>query len=97
MDESVGLRIRRFQVRILAGAFPSKRLHQEENMKILCKCCHGTAEISGRHEFAALPNCKNNAMIERGGGNSIRIRAKNYDLIRIWDEKMGKFVPLKAA
>jgi len=65
-------------------------------MKILCVCCHRTAEVTGRHEFKALPNCKNGTLIERGGGESIQVRARNYELIRMWDEEQRKFVPLVA-
>lgn len=63
-------------------------------MKILCVCCYGTAEITGRHEFKSLPNCRNKARLERGGGESAHVVAKNYELIRIWDDKAGRFVPL---
>lgn len=63
-------------------------------MKIRCVCCHGTAEVTGTHQFRKLPGCRNETILERGGGQSANVRAKRFDLIRFWDETEQKFVPL---
>jgi hypothetical protein len=63
--------------------------------KIMCTCCRRTAEINGTHEFSAVPGCRNRAYIERGVGGE-RIGGTRLELIRIWNEKAGKYEPLVA-
>ena len=67
--------------------------------KIFCRCCAQPLSITGAHEFRKLLRCKNGTELEgrpgkEGTAGFPRIRAKNFDLILLWNEDSSKFEPL---
>lgn len=64
--------------------------------KVLCKCCHRTAKVTGSHEFEMIDKCRNGTFIETGRAANPRIGGRNMNLIHIWDDGARKFVPLLA-
>lgn len=62
--------------------------------KIRCGCCHGVAQVDGKHEFQAMKGCRNGTFIETAGAGNPRIGGRNQALIKLWDEEKKSYEPL---